>query len=134
MDPRFRGGMTFRTAFSGGSVVEYTSSSPAATAPWGRQLRASTITQSTTNRAKSRIRKTSRTDETICRRRATVLARSGHHVRGVHGCTGSGLAEEPTLADAGLVLSRHVHVLRTEQEDLGRDALTTTVRAGGPGR
>ena len=78
MDPRFSGGMTLRTAFSGGSVVVYTTSSPAATRPVGRQLRASTITQSTTNRANSRIRKTSSTAETICQKRATVLVRSGH--------------------------------------------------------
>src|SRR5688500_227284 len=104
MDPRFNGGMTLRTAFNGGSVVVYTTSRPAATRPDGRQLRASTITQSTTNRAKSRTRKTSSTDETICQKRATVLVRSGHrachgHHRAHSGAGDSGLVEETAFAD-----------------------------------
>src|SRR3954447_10169621 len=128
MDPRFSGGMTFRTAFSGGSVVEYTISRPAATTPEGRQLRARTITQSTTKRANSRTRKTSRTDATICQKRATVLVRSGHLGCQRGAVSGSGLVEEAAFADPRLVLGRHVDVLRTEQEHLRRDALDTTAQ------
>src|SRR3954447_4949353 len=128
MDPRFSGGMTFRTAFSGGSVVEYTISSPAATTPEGRQLRARTITQSTTKRAKSRTRKTSSTDETICQKRATVLVRSGHPGNQRGAVSRSGLVEEAAFADPRLVLGRHVDVLRTEQEHLRRDRQSEVVR------
>src|SRR3712207_3191426 len=129
MDPRFNGGITLRTALSGGSVVEYTTSRPAATRPDGRQLRASTITQSTTNRANSSTRKTSSTDDTIDQKRATVLVRSGH--RACRGGWASGLVEETALADPRLVLGRHVDVLRTEQEHRGRDALDTTAQPEG---
>src|SRR4051794_26498321 len=131
--------MTLRTAFSGGSGVGETSSSPPATSPGGRQLRASTITQSTTNRANSSTRKTSSTDDTICQKRATFLARPGHlscrgHRRAHHGAGDSGLVEETALADPRLVLSRHVDVLRTQQEHLCRDALDATSQPEGETR
>src|SRR3954469_18167262 len=96
------------------------------------------MTQSTTNRANSRTRKTSSTEDTICQKRATVLVRSGHLACRVHrrsGCPGmdepdlaSGLVEEAAFADPRLVLGRHVDVLRAEQEHLGRDWLDTTAQ------
>src|SRR3954451_4479191 len=134
MDPRFNGGITFRIALSGGSVVAYTTSRPAATKPDGRQLRARTITQSTTKRANRRMRKTSRTDVTTCQKIPTVLARPGAPRGADCVCapaprpTASGLLEEPALADLGLVLGRHVDVPRAEQEHLGRDGLDATAQ------
>src|SRR3954470_1282125 len=97
------------------------------------------MTQSTTNRANSRTRKTSSTDETICQKRATVLVRSGHCACRCHGRASSpharlGLVEEAAFADPGLVLGCHVDVLRTEQEHLCRDALDTTAQSEGQTR
>src|SRR3712207_3461229 len=129
IDPRFSGGITLRIALIGGSVVAYTTSRPAATSPDGRQLRASTITQSTTNRAKSSTRKTSRTDERMFQKRATVLARP--RAPGGAGPVlppASGLGGETALAAPRLVLGRHVDVPRAEQEHLVRDALDATAQ------